>query len=46
MMDWLKRNDWVQESESGVSEVISFIAFLVMPGCVVGAIIHRLLQRN
>ena len=46
MMDWLKRNEWVQESESSISEVISFIAFLVMPGCVFGAIIHRLLQRN
>ncbi len=46
MMDWLKENGWVQESENSFSEVISFVAFLVMPGCVFGAIINRLLQRN
>ena len=46
MMDWLKKNEWVMESNGGFSEAVSFVAFLVMPGCVFGAIIQRLLQRS
>ena len=40
-MDWLKEHQWVQDSDSGVTEIVSFLAFLAMPGCVVGAIIER-----
>lgn len=46
MMDWLRRNEWVLDSGSGFSRAVSFVSFLVMPGCVVGAILQRLLQRN
>ena len=42
MIDWLKKHHWVQESNSGFSETVSFLAFLVMPGCVFGALIERL----
>ena len=46
MMTWLKRHGWVQESDSGLSEAVSFVAFLVMPGCLFAAIIHRLMVRD
>ncbi len=44
MIDWLKKNEWMQESGGGFSEVVSFLAFVAMPGCIFGAIIHRFLQ--
>ena len=42
MMNWLKQHEWVQDSDSSVTEVVSFLSFLAMPGCVFGAIIERL----
>lgn len=42
MMDWLTEHGWVQESNSSFGKVVSFLAFVSMPGCFVGAIIERL----
>ena len=42
MMDWLKEHQWVQDSDSGITEIVSLLAFLAMPGCVIGAAIERL----
>ena len=41
MMNWLREHEWVQDSQSGFSRSVSFLAFLAMPGCVLGAIIER-----
>ena len=46
MMDWLRRKDWIQGEGNGFSQTTSFIAFLVMPGCVFGAIIQWLFLRD
>ena len=42
MIQWLQQHEWLQESEGGFSQTVSFLAFLAMPGCVFGAIIERI----
>ena len=42
MMSWLKQHQWVQDSDNSATEIVSFLAFLAMPGCVIGAVIERL----
>lgn len=46
MLDWLRRHEWIQSEGSSVSQVTSFISFLVMPGCVIGALLHWFLFRE
>ena len=42
MMEWLRQHGWVQDSDGGFSQAVSFLAFLAMPGCLFGAIIERI----
>ena len=42
MMEWLKEHDWVQTGGGRFAETVSFLAFVAMPGCLIGAILERL----
>ena len=46
MLDWLRRNEWIQGEGSRFSQITSFVAFLVMPGCIFGALIQWLFMRD
>ncbi len=46
MLEWLRRNDWIQGDGSRFSQVTSFVAFLVMPGCVLEAVIQWIFLRD
>ena len=47
MHSWLVRNGWVLDySDSPVSRVFSYIAFVMMPGCLIGAILNAILFRE
>ena len=43
MMNWLRQHGWVEDYQGQpFSQTASFLAFLVMPGCVFGAIFDRI----
>ncbi len=47
MHSWLVRHGWVEgSSSSGFSLAMSYLAFIMMPGCLFGAIIHWMLDRS
>ena len=47
MHSWLVRHGWVEDYRgSGFSRVMSYIAFIMMPGCLIGAIINWMLARD
>ncbi len=47
MHSWLVRHGWVEQyNGSGFSMTMSYIAFLMMPGCLPAAIVHWMLDPN
>ena len=47
MHSWLVRHGWVEDfSNSLFSRSMSYIAFVMMPGCLFAAIVHWMLDRN
>ena len=47
MHSWLVRHGWVEDfSGNAFSRSMSYIAFIMMPGCLIGAIIHWILDPN
>ena len=47
MHSWLVRHGWIEDfNGSGFSRVMSYTAFVMMPGCLVFAIVHWMLDRN
>ncbi len=47
MHGWLVRHGWVEDYvDSPFARTMSYIAFIMMPGCLIGAIIDRALSRD